>query len=115
MAETNYDPDPFPDTFNLPAAICISGNCSGAGAPDNSLGFDGYTYIDESSGSFYVKSNGSWGPTGAGIGGLTGSGSPEGVEEGDIGQHYWDSLNRIDYIKTSGDGTNTGWEVFLGI
>lgn len=51
---------------------------------------------------------------GSGAGSLTGAGSPEGVTNGRVGQHYWDTTNRIDYIKTSGTG-NTGWEIFLGI
>jgi hypothetical protein len=49
-----------------------------------------------------------------GSGGLSGAGSPEGVTAGNVGQHYWDTTNRVDYVKTSGTGT-TGWEVFLGI
>lgn len=54
-------------------------------------------------------------PADSGSGQLVGVGSPEGVTTGREGQHYWDSLNRTEYIKTSAGTGNTGWEIFLGI
>ena len=45
---------------------------------------------------------------------LSGSGSPEGVVVGNVGQTYWDYTNKILWTKDTGDGTNTGWYQTVG-
>lgn len=40
---------------------------------------------------------------------FTGSGSPEGVQVGAIGQYYEDTDNGALYAKADDDGMNTGW------
>ena len=50
-----------------------------------------------------------------GIGGAsTGTGSPEGVLEGNVGAFYWDSAANTLYFKATGTG-DTGWIVLLGV
>lgn len=43
----------------------------------------------------------------------TGSGSPEGVVTANPGEHYWDSTNKIWYVKDTGTGS-TGWYQLVG-
>lgn len=79
-------------------------------------GAEGDVVLDLSTGDYYQYTNGAWEQfTPGGAGGLVSAGSPEGVTTGREGQHCWDSVNRIDYIKTSPGTGNTGWEIFLGI
>ena len=40
---------------------------------------------------------------------VTGAGSPNGVIAADIGQVYTDTANGNLWVKTSGNGTSTGW------
>ncbi len=40
-----------------------------------------------------------------------GSGSPEGVVNGDVGHLFWDDTNKFLYIKIIGNATTTGWQV----
>jgi hypothetical protein len=49
----------------------------------------------------------------AGPGLLSGLGTPEGAVIGNPGWRYWDRQNKIDYVKDSGTGTNTGWRELL--
>lgn len=51
----------------------------------------------------------------AGFTQLSGSGSPEGVIAGYIGQKYRDTSNNVLYEKVSGDNTNTGWTLINGL
>lgn len=45
---------------------------------------------------------------------LTGTGSPEGVVTGYVGNHYLDNANADVYYKASGDNSNTGWTLING-
>lgn len=45
---------------------------------------------------------------------LTGTGSPEGVVIGYIGNHYLDTSSQNLYEKVLGDNTNTGWTLING-
>lgn len=47
-----------------------------------------------------------------GGGGLSGSGSPEGVETANPGTTYWDATNDVFYVKDTGTG-NTGWREII--
>ena len=40
----------------------------------------------------------------------TGSGAPEGVKNGNVGEIYTDSATGDVYVKRTGNGTSTGWE-----
>ncbi len=50
---------------------------------------------------------------GTGSGGLSGSGSPEGVETANPGTTYWDATGKIFWVKDTGAG-NTGWYRLVG-
>jgi hypothetical protein len=49
-----------------------------------------------------------------GVGQITGTGSPEGVITGYVGQTYRDTANNNLYEKATGDNTNTGWALKTG-
>lgn len=49
-----------------------------------------------------------------GINQFTGTGSPEGVVTGYVGQWYLDTAANSTYRKDSGDNTNTGWALKAG-
>lgn len=49
---------------------------------------------------------------GAGGGGLSGSGSPEGVVTANPGTTYDDATNNVFYVKDTGTG-NTGWRELI--
>lgn len=49
-----------------------------------------------------------------GIAQLSGTGSPEGVEDGYVGNKYLDTSTNNLYEKLSGDATNTGWTLING-
>ncbi len=89
---------------------------SGNGAPSSTPEEVGHHYIDLVAKRHYVSvgtaSSSDWQLQGSGAldGNFAGSGSPEGVVTANEGARYYDKLNRVDYVKTSGNGTNTGWE-----
>jgi hypothetical protein len=50
---------------------------------------------------------------GTGSGGLSGSGSPEGVVTANPGATYWDATGKVFWVKDTGAG-NTGWYQLVG-
>lgn len=50
---------------------------------------------------------------GGGGGGESGSGSPEGSVTANPGTTYWDSVNEVFWVKSTGTG-NTGWYQLVG-
>lgn len=58
MAEINYTPDPGGTVVSVDGGRM--GNLHGSGLPDNSLGRNGYTYVDDDTNDFYVKTGGAW-------------------------------------------------------
>jgi len=121
MPETNFSPQIFWSGFTFPTTGCISGNCFGSGAPSNADGFDGYTYIDESSDDFYVKVNGAWvmrqaaAGTGAGLTMYQGAAlDPNGSISGSVGDMYHSKTtlggDGSTWVKISGTSSTTVWE-----
>lgn len=94
----------------------------GIGSPEGVVigsPFDEYT--DTNTGTFYVKTSGygtntGWTAISGGSGGtqetFTGSGNPEGVVIATPGKFYWDSTNKVLYVKDGGTG-NTGWRELI--
>ncbi|MGC8750737.1 MAG: hypothetical protein ACP5P5_07825, partial [Hydrotalea sp.] len=92
---------------------------SGTGVPNNSLGNNGDTYIDNSTGIIYTKSGGVWTSTGnslmgvtgatgaAGFSALSGSGTPANTL-GNNGDTYIDNITGIIYVKSGGAWISSG-------
>jgi len=40
-------------------------------------------------------------------------GSPQNAVHGRPGRHCWDTVNKRQYVKDTGDGTNTGWREII--
>lgn len=119
MPETNYIPDPMPDSFETSASAGVASGTAGSitlvkeadGAPAVSnvrtLVFSNGSVTDDGSGQVTISSGGGAGGT------LYGSGSPEGAVTGSRGYTYVDTANNAFYVKTSGDSTNTGWTALM--
>jgi hypothetical protein len=100
-------------------AIVDGGGLSGTGAPSNSIGNVGDTYVDISTGQIYAKDvtnvwvivSGSAGP--AGGSGLVGVVDPNGFQTASPGTTYSNIANHSMWIKETGVG-NTGWVNYVG-
>lgn len=116
---TNYAP-----TLGHPATSGPVGG--GAGSPEGAvIGSPFEWWVDTSSGTLYVKTSGfgtdtGWTAISGGGGGGTqevfvGAGTPEGTQPADAGRaFYWDTTNKILYIKDQGTGM-TGWRDVLSV
>lgn len=117
--QVNFLPNPNYSGYYGPAGNCIHGNCYGHGAPSDSFGSEGSTYIDLDGGDFYVKYGDTWVIQGAGGGGagLTYSQGaaldPNGSVSGATGDVYHSRVSLggdgSTWWKTTASG-NTGWE-----
>lgn len=103
-------------SFSSGPALRGSGSPEGVVTADVTGGAT-YFYWDYTNDILYSKDSGAgntgWVVVSSGGGGsvpLFGSGSPEGVTTSTVGTHYWDTTNKVDYVKDSGSG-NTGWIV----
>lgn len=85
---------------------------SGVGPPSADLGNNGDTYVDNTNGDFYVRYGDNWTIVQSGGSGLSGVGSPEGVETASPGTTYVDTSNHQLWLKESGSG-NTGWTLYV--
>lgn len=105
----NYVANIYPSPIS-PLPTSMFGGSSGAGAPSNSNGSNGNTYVNTTNGDLYVKYGGSWNIVqgAAGGSGASGSGSPEGVVAASPGTTYIDTANQSFWVKITGSG-NTGW------
>lgn len=84
----------------------------GTGAPDDANGNNGDTYVDLSSGEFYIKTAGSWTISTGGGGGVaevsSGVVDPEGVVAKATPHFYVNTDTQQLWFKQTGSGT-TGW------
>ena len=110
----NYICDIWPVAVSpLPASM--GGGSSGSGAPSNSDGQDGDTYVNTLDGQIWTKTSGVWAihpgtPGPAGGSGTYGTFSnPNGNVTADRGTSYYNTSTGAVWFKNSGDGTNTGW------
>jgi hypothetical protein len=111
--------DPSVSIFH-PAPVNLSGNTlTGAGAPNNSLGFNGQYYFDTTNLILYFKNGDVWNVvsgsttvTGGG-GTLEGVVDPEGVTTAVGGTMYWNSALKKLWVKNTAASGNTGWELIV--
>lgn len=119
MAQVNYVPNPATADPSPGGMKCVGGSCAGYGPPSDTSGFNGYTYVDLSSGDLYVKYGDIWVIQAAGTGaGLTyHQGAfldPNGNVTGSIGDVYHSRVasggDGSTWWKVSGTNSNTVWE-----
>jgi hypothetical protein len=95
----------------------------GSGSPEGVVIASPFSqYTDTDTGTLYIKTSGAntntgWTAISGGGGGdqetFTGSGSPEAVVPATAGRaFYWDTTNKVLYIKDQGTGT-TGWREII--
>lgn len=99
----------------------------GEGSPEGVVSAEiGTTYWDRSRRLLWMKHSGpgntGWVAQGkvtmvyaqAGGAPLSGNGRPEGIVA-DIGTTYWDRVNKILYVKDSGNDSSNGWIRLVGV
>lgn len=110
----NFLPNENWSGYYGPAGNCIHGNCYGNGAPSDSFGSNGNTFIDVDSGDFYIKYGDTWViQTGGGGSGtdrvFRGSfGDPNGDVTATGAAVYYDT-DGSQWVHQSAGTNNTNW------
>ena len=111
-------------TFANDTTIALTGGVNGLNIDSNTLSIDATNHrvgfgtaapnakvdVSGTDGTELIRLSNSTTADSSGI--FSGSGSPEGVVSAQIGSLYTDTTYGKVYKKTTGDGTNTGWDEF---